>query len=55
MAAGTTSLVAVLRDARKSALLWTRLMSCVDIRASEPPGVLVTRSEIDRARDMAVK
>src|SRR5262249_24812426 len=27
MAAGTTSLVAVLRDARKSALLWTRLMS----------------------------
>jgi hypothetical protein len=36
MAAGTTSLVAVLRDARKSALLWTRLMNSVDmIRTSE--------------------
>jgi hypothetical protein len=27
MAAGATSLVAVLRDARKGALLWTRLMN----------------------------
>ena len=31
MAAGTTSLVAVLRDARKSALLWTRLMNGVEL------------------------
>jgi hypothetical protein len=30
MAAGATSLVAVLRDARKSALLWTRLRNGVD-------------------------
>src|SRR5262245_23709810 len=38
MAAGTTSLVAVLRDARKSALLWTRPMNGVDlIRTSETP------------------
>jgi hypothetical protein len=36
MVAGTTSLVAVLRDARESALLWTRLMNGVDmIRTSE--------------------
>jgi hypothetical protein len=36
MAADTTSLVGVLRDARKSALLWTRLMNGVDlIRTSE--------------------
>jgi len=31
MAAGTISLVAVLRDARKSALLRTRLMDDVDM------------------------
>src|SRR5271168_3053011 len=36
MDAGTTSLVAILRDARKSTLLWTRLMNSVDmIRTSE--------------------
>jgi hypothetical protein len=36
MAAGTISLVAVLRDARKSALLRTRLMDDIDmIRTSE--------------------
>jgi len=38
MAAGTISLVAVLRDARKSALLRTRLMDDVDmIRTMETP------------------
>jgi len=38
MAAGTVSLVAVLRDARKSALLRTRLMDDVDmIRTVETP------------------
>jgi hypothetical protein len=31
MAAGTFSLVAVLRDARKSALLRTRLMDDIDV------------------------
>jgi hypothetical protein len=31
MAAGTISLVAVLRDARKSALLRTRLMDDIDV------------------------
>jgi len=38
MAAGTISLVAVLREARKSALLRTRLMDDVDmIRTMETP------------------
>jgi hypothetical protein len=36
IAAGTISLVAVLRDARNSALLWTRLTNGVDmIRTSD--------------------